>query len=206
MLRHIQQILWVSIPAIIAFSCFYPYRKKALHAMRLQSSVFREINLLFFVVSISAVLALKLWPSFYQEHTSGVWGNIILLVNRPTIDYMVNLVPFSMIVDYYKNYSIYRSAGLSNIIFNILGNIMLFIPIGGFPALLFRNTTWKHSVSTGFSIALFTEIVQYFILRNLSVDDIILNTIGSLCGFGLSIILLRNNPKIAKRLQCQEVH
>ena len=41
--------------------------------------------------------------------------------------------------------------------------------------LLFKKATWKHSLVIGFGMSLFIEVVQYFIMRNSAVDDVILN-------------------------------
>ena len=66
---------------------------------------------------------------------------------------------------------------------NFFGNLAMFIPIGFFSALLFRNATLKRSAIIGFGMSTFIEFAQYFIMRNTAVDDIILNTLGAICGY-----------------------
>ena len=49
----------------------------------------------------------------------------------------------------------------------------MFIPIGLFPALLFRNATWKRSAIIGLGMSLFIEIAQYFIIPKIhAITDI----------------------------------
>ena len=144
-MRDIQHFLWIAIPAAIIFSCFFPYRKRALYAMGLHSSMLREITLIIFVMVIFGTTALKLWPVSYQELTSGLWGDIELLIDRPAWDTMLNLVPFSMFIDYVESWTVYGSSDPLSITKNILGNILLFMPLGLLPALLFREVTWKHA-------------------------------------------------------------
>ena len=133
-MRDIQHFLWIAIPAAIIFSCFFPYRKRALYAMGLHSSMLREITLIIFVMVIFGTTALKLWPVSYQELTSGLWGDIELLIDRPAWDTMLNLVPFSMFIDYVESWTVYGSSDPLSITKNILGNILLFMPLGLLPA------------------------------------------------------------------------
>lgn len=204
-MRDIQHFLWIAIPAAIIFSCFLPYRKRALQAMGLHSSTLRETALILFVMTVSGIGALKLWPVSYQEPTSGLWGDIELLVNRPAWDSMLNLIPFSMIIDYIKCCTTYGSSDLLTITINILGNILLFMPLGFLPALLFRNTTWKHALQISFTVSLLTEVGQYFIMRNASVDDIILNIVGSICGYFIYTLLYKHFPKVTEKFQCCKI-
>lgn len=204
-MRDIQHFLWIAIPAAIIFSCFLPYRKRALQAMRLQSSTLRETALILFVMTVSGIGALKLWPVYYQEPTSGLWGDIELLVDRPAWDTMLNLIPFSMFSEYITAWKVYGSADLLSITANVLGNILLFMPLGFLPALLFRKVTWKHALQIGFAISLLTEVGQYFIMRNASVDDIILNLVGSICGYLLYLFLHRRFSLFFGKFQCKKL-
>lgn len=204
-MRDIQRFLWGAIPAAIVFSCFLPYRKRTLQAMRLQSSTLRETALILFVMTISGICALKLWPVSYQEPTSGLWGDIELLIDRPAWDTMLNLVPFSMFIDYVESWTVYGSSDLLSIIKNILGNIFLFMPLGLLPALLFREVTWKHALLIGFAMSLLTEVGQYFIMRNASVDDLMINTFGALFGYLIYKLLHRHSSQFTEMLQCHEL-
>lgn len=201
-MRDIQHFLWIAIPAAIIFSCFLPYRKRALRAMGLCSSTLREATLIIFVMTIFGIGALKLWPVYYQEPTSGLWGDIELLTNRPAWDTMLNLVPFSMFIDYVKSWTEYGSTDLLSIATNVLGNVMLFMPLGLLPALLFQKVTWKHALLIGFTMALLTEVGQYYIMRNASIDDIILNAVGTICGHLLYTLLRTTYPHFTDKFKC----
>ena len=78
----------------------------------------------------------------------------------------------------------------------------MFIPIGFFSALLFRNATLKRSAIIGFGMSTFIEFAQYFIMRNTAVDDIILNTLGAICGYWVYRLLRKMFPSFSRKFIC----
>ena len=97
------EIMFVCVPAIIVFLCFMPYRMKALSAMKLKSTRQREIGLILFIISIFGILALTLWPTYVWEESPGMWGNLRILIERPTWNFQLSLVPFTVFKDYAKD-------------------------------------------------------------------------------------------------------
>lgn len=201
--RYFMDIVAVCIPAIIVFLCFRPYRMKALSAMKLKSTRQREIALILFIITISGILALTLWPPYTWEDSPGMWGHLRILIERPTWKSNLSLVPFTVFKKYLEN--LFESPLFFFItLINFFGNIAIFIPIGLFPALLFRKATWKRSAIIGFVMSLFIELVQYFIMRNTAVDDIILNTAGAMCGYFVYLLVCKVFPAFTNGFLCQE--
>ena len=201
--RYFMEIVAVCIPAIIVFLCFRPYRMKALSAMKLKSTRQREIALILFIITISGILALTLWPPYTWEDSPGMWGHLRILIERPTWKSNLSLVPFTVFKKYLEN--LFESPLFFFItLINFFGNIAIFIPIGLFPALLFRKATWKRSAIIGFVMSLFIELVQYFIMRNTAVDDIILNTAGAMCGYFVYLLVCKVFPAFTNGFLCQE--
>ena len=201
--RFFMEIAAVCTPAIIVFLCFRPYRMKALSAMKLKSTRQREIALILFIITISGILALTLWPPYTWEDSPGMWGHLRILIERPTWKSNLSLVPFTVFKKYLEN--LFKSPLFFFItLINFFGNIAIFIPIGLFPALLFRKATWKRSAIIGFVMSLFIELVQYFIMRNTAVDDIILNTAGAMCGYFIYLLVRKFFPAFTNGLLCQE--
>jgi len=83
-----------------------------------------------------------------------------------------------------------------------LGNIGMFIPIGFFSALLWRNGRWWKSALIGFLISFLVEFVQFFIGRSTDIDDIILNTTGALLGYWCYFILKLLSPAWIDKFHC----
>lgn len=198
------EIMVVCVPAIIVFLCFMPYRMKALSAMKLKSTRQREIGLILFIISIFGILALTLWPTYVWEESLGMWGNLHILIERPTWNFQLSLVPFTVFKDYAED--LFRSpVFFFATLINFFGNLAMFIPIGLFSALLFRKATWRRSAIIGFGMSTFIELFQYFIARNTAIDDIILNTAGAMCGYLVYLLIKKCFPKFAAGFLCQEI-
>jgi glycopeptide antibiotics resistance protein len=74
---------------------------------------------------------------------------------------------------------------------NLLGNIFAFSPLGFFLPLLFKSCKrLKVNFLISLCVSLFIEIVQLiFYLGTCDIDDLILNVLGSLLGYGAYCLL-----------------
>ena len=105
LIQYLQRVLIVAIPAILVFLCFTPYRMKALSAMNLRTSHRHEAGLILFVTSIFGILALTLWPTYIWMDSPGVWGDIRILIDRPSWKSNLSLIPFTVFKDYIASLS-----------------------------------------------------------------------------------------------------
>ena len=69
---------------------------------------------------------------------------------------------------------------------NFLGNIVLFVPIGFLvPAVTGCEKMWK-TVSAGIGFSIIIETIQFITSRGcFDLDDVMLNSFGTVVGFGL---------------------
>ena len=199
--RYLLQMAILAVPAAVVFLCFLPYRRKALTAMGLQSCIQREVALVVFVMTIFGILAVTLRPTMVWQTSPGIWGNVTLYIDRPNYMTNVNLTPFYMFRIYKASYGL---GDLMYIIINFIGNMAVFIPIGLFPALLFREAKWYRSVLIGCVFSVFIEIAQYFVMRQTDIDDVILNTLGALWGYWLYLLIKKYFPAFTKKFQCSK--
>ena len=90
----------------------------------------------------------------------------------------INLVPLVYLFDY----EIRREA-----LINVIGNTAMFIPIGIIWPCVFRNlNTHAKVITAGVGLSLFIEILQLpFFDRVSDIDDLLLNSLGFLLGYGL---------------------
>jgi glycopeptide antibiotics resistance protein len=95
----------------------------------------------------------------------------------------VNLVPFKVFVDTY--HAIQESGFWEPFTINLLGNIIIFIPIGLLLPLLWRKFSARKTILSGFLISLFIEFVQLTLDRSSDIDDLMLNTLGAIIGYGI---------------------
>ncbi|MGM9653658.1 MAG: VanZ family protein [Eubacteriales bacterium] len=76
-------------------------------------------------------------------------------------------------------------------------NILLFIPLGYAAPLLWHEfRRLPVTLLLGFSLSLFIELMQLCTFRLTDVDDLLMNTLGALLGWGAAMAALRH-PKIA---------
>ncbi|QFY72034.1 VanZ family protein [Priestia megaterium] len=104
----------------------------------------------------------------------------------------INLVPFYTI----RDLLLHRSFG--DFIINNIGNIILFVPFGILLPLKFNSiSSCSKACLIGMTFSLLIEIVQLSMPnRWTDIDDVILNTLGTGIGYGLSK-LLKNISKTA---------
>ncbi|MEC0537319.1 VanZ family protein [Bacillus inaquosorum] len=114
-----------------------------------------------------------------------------------------NFIPFYFIVDVYHEglqYYVIRSIG---------GNLILLLPVGLlFPLLFKKLNNVKRILLTGFFISMFIELAQLSIsvyirsvYRSFDVDDLILNTLGTVIGYWLFFILSMFYKRVTYRFK-----
>ena len=102
--------------------------------------------------------------------------------------FRTNLTPFVNLTDYDSK---------RDLLLNIIGNSAMFIPTGIMTPLLYKHIHSFGKVTlTGFAFSLVIEIIQLpFAVRCSDVDDLILNTLGCMIGYGI-YALVRNIKKL----------
>ncbi len=103
----------------------------------------------------------------------------------------LDLIPLASIRGY-----LFNKADYADPIFNLLGNIIGFIPLGILLPLIFRKLrSFKSTLLRVFLISLCFELTQLLmLLGQFDVDDLMLNTLGGAIGYGLFYML--NNRRL----------
>ena len=186
-LGYLFAMLCGAVPALALFCCLRPLRRRRLRGKSLYSSRCREAVLALFWMYCGGAALLGLTPRWVVRSLAGLplgmpWNPESLPVLSAG---NVSLVPFGTFSD-----SAYILAA----------NVILFMPFGLFPSLLWRNYGWKRALLTGVCITLFIESCQLFIGRTFDIDDLMLNTLGVFCGFLLAPVLRRLIPRFTEKL------
>ena len=107
----------------------------------------------------------------------------------------VNLVPFVGMAGIIRA-SVEHGESLFAIT-NLLGNVAMFVPLGLLLPLLWKRYRRLYkTVLFCLAVTLGIEIIQLFLSRGSDIDDVILNVLGGMVGYGLFLLLRR----VAKRL------
>ena len=143
-----------------------------------KTNIVREIILFIFFVYFLFLLLLTIFKGgciefrnqfesyMYREH--GLLG-------------IINIVPIKETI----NTFMHSETGMRNSLRNLIGNILVFMPLGFFIPLLFdKFNNLKKVLKVGCLSSLAIELSQLFVGSNVcDIDDVIYNTLGALAGF-----------------------
>lgn len=148
------------------------------------------------IVSLPLVLVFVFL--FDRERAKRRWGWLALLtlylnamyivVGVPGVQYIVwdptvNLIPF-------------QDFSASNIEGMIL-NAIMFAPLGFLlPTCFERYRHWGRTLTAGFLTSLTVELIQLFTFRATDVDDLIMNTLGTVVGFLIAKVIFRHRTAV----------
>lgn len=109
----------------------------------------------------------------------------------------INLIPFYSIMEYISG----SSANIKAFAFsNVVGNIVIFIPLGTYLSLFKNDKRVITNLLFIFIVSLFVEIIQGLLGIGASdIDDIILNCLGGLIGilgYKFLLFILRDEKKV----------
>ena len=99
----------------------------------------------------------------------------------------INLIPFySIYHQLLGDFNVNESDVISTIVVNVLGNILLFLPLGFLAPYAIKNMdNVKKILLSGLFLSCLIEIIQLIEGRSCDVDDVILNVLGIVLGFGV---------------------
>jgi len=132
---------------------------------------FPLIALLVYTYILIKVLVLKDIPALH-------FGNVTLDFGG-THDGPANCIPFKTIIPYLMGDGGWLIGGM-----NILGNIVLLVPIGFILPFIFPTINWKQKLAFAIITCLLIETTQAILhIGIFDIDDVILNGLGVMIGF-----------------------
>ena len=135
---------------------------------------------------------------FDRERAKRKWGWMALLTLYLNAMYIVIGVPGVQYIcwDPTLNLIPFQDFSTSNIMGMVL-NMVMFAPLGFLlPAYFERYRHWGRTLAAGFLTSLTVELIQLFTFRATDVDDLIMNTLGTLVGFLLAKLVLRRRTAV----------
>jgi glycopeptide antibiotics resistance protein len=166
----------VSLP-FIAVSRFLFIRKAKKSG--LSTTFWHEFWLIVFILFLVGLASLTVLPHIYIKQD----GIRFAFSGNDS----VNLIPGMVLVLSFRAFK-YRDYYF--FLINFVGNIIMFMPIGFFPPLLWRKKNHLlRAIACGFFSSLFIELVQLSLNRDTDIDDLLLNTLGAFLGYIVFIVL-----------------
>ena len=138
----------------------------------------REAVLLLMYVNLAVIIRFTFFPM------SKVDGQVQPLIFdiATAFPFRVNLFPLVNLFDYDNK---------RDLLLNIIGNVAMFIPSGIVLPIIYRRLdTFVKVLLAGSCISLCIEIIQLpFSVRATDIDDLILNTVGVIVGYGIYALI-----------------
>lgn len=78
----------------------------------------------------------------------------------------------------------------------LLGNVVMYLPMGFLLMWTLRRATYLKAIAIGFNISLATELFQPIVGRSFDTDDLILNGIGVVVGAAIYLLFRKLFPKV----------
>lgn len=174
----------IAVPIYIITRLIFVKRKKK------KLNLLHEITLFLFVIFLVGLGSQTIIPKF----EFGVNG-FDIVEDRV---HETNLIPFKVLYETYCE--VFVNGYINYFLINFLGNIILFIPFGLIIPLLWKIST-KKTLLIGFFSSFFIEFTQLFLARGTDVDDLILNTTGTLLGILLFKLLQKSFKNIVMKFK-----
>lgn len=193
-LNYLCRMVPAALLGLGAYALARPLRLKRLQGKDLATTAGHETALALFLMFLSGLLWLTVLPEF-----SWAEGRFL---PRPGGLGGVNLRPF---VIFKQSRILARRGNPTYFLINFWGNIVMFLPIGFFPALLWRRVRWWKALLAGAGLSLTIELCQLPIHRGTDIDDLWLNTLGALAGYGAAWAAGKLWPQWTQRCKVREV-
>lgn len=164
-------IIWIIIRAIVCFK-------------NKQCDWKRELQLILVYICIAVVVRFTFFPFAKAD------GKIQpLIFDIATMwPFRINWIPFVNLFDY---------PDTRDILINVIGNTAMFVPLGIVWPIVFKELdTHKKVIAAGIGCSLLIEILQLpFFVRVSDIDDLILNSLGYLAGYGIYLLVKKARKK-----------
>ncbi|MFC4558685.1 VanZ family protein [Virgibacillus kekensis] len=163
---------------LLSLIIYTPIRLYLLKRQGRKVSYWRELVYILWLLYLESLLYLTVFP--HSDVIRSDWTG-------------VNLIPFDTIEDYIF---LFTHGGIFAASVNLIGNIVVFVPIGFLLVLTNRKISFWKVFVIGFLTTLAIEWVQYalsqsgLLARSSDVDDLILNTFGVIAGYILGKIVV----------------
>ena len=179
----------VAIPFYIICRIIF-IKKKRKHVKILHEIVLASFIL--YIVGLASQTIIPQWDIGIISDTGKFYFN----VNITNDIAQVNLIPFKTLYQYLFQTNANVDSWSVVSLLNITGNILLFSPIGFFVPLFWGNwRSFRKILLLGLAVTCFIEVIQLFIGRSTDIDDVILNTIGVMIGYGIFSLLKFNRKQ-----------
>ena len=168
-------MLEITFPALeLAFAAVWLLVRACVWIRQKRIDWKREAVLALMYLNLAVILRLVFFP---RERAGGQLPPLVFDASA-VFPLRVNLVPLV---------HLFRYGSVRDILWNVTGNAAMFVPSGILLPMVYRNCrSFRKTAAAGALLSLCIEILQLpFQARASDVDDLILNTLGAVAGYGI---------------------
>lgn len=187
---HILPYFLFSFPFLFILRLLYRKRTKKWNKI----NFYHEVAFYLFAMFLVGLASQTILPSFeigtagFQIVSAGTGG--------------INLRLFQVFPD--TVHEVFTNGNWNYLIINFLGNLVMFMPLGFFPPLLWKKVKLRHAALLGFCTSLLIESVQLLIARGSDVDDLWLNALGAVMGYAVYQLASGLLPRWTQKFRQEE--
>ena len=195
-LTNMLPYMLVSLPVLIA------WRIIAVHFMKRKnkkSNGWHEAEIVLFSLFLVGLASQTIIPKFeFAPSSIGFVGAILPTSER------LNLIPFKVLSETYT--AVFQDHYINYFLINMIGNIMMFMPIGFFlPVLWTKCAPFKVTLGIGFCITLLIELCQLPLARSTDIDDLWLNVVGVSFGYLIYLLFKKIAPRFLDKCKTSAI-
>lgn len=172
---HANAVRITFITGIIVFTVCWFTARALICFFRKRFDIKHEALLILVYINLAVLFRITFFPLYHDES-----GSIQPLIfdTGDIFPLNINLVPFQNIFDF---------STTKDMLINIVGNITMFIPTGIILPMIYKKLrSFPRTTLAGGLISLSIEIIQLpFCERTSDINDLILNTLGVVLGYGI---------------------
>lgn len=181
---------------LLAAGIFALVRRWQRKQRRLRTVHAREVTLTLLVCYITGLLALvwtpaNLWSYLWFYFLNGYPGTEVGKMFTLDFNFVPSIIP-------YLRGELTGGAWVQEM---LLGNVLMFLPLGLLLPLAERRVTEKNMLPVFLGCALLIEVFQPVFGRSFDMDDLICNTLGGVLGYAVYAVLRTLFPGLVIRCQ-----
>lgn len=155
------------------------YRKKN----NRKTNYYHELGIIVFITLCVGIASQTIIPKIEFGVNNGILDDNLLGE--------INLIPGKVFFDTYKE--CFVNGYWPYFIINFIGNICLFAPIGFLIPILWNKISIKKIIIVSICASAFIELCQLPQARGTDIDDIWINLLGALLGYGIYLFIIRKD-------------
>lgn len=187
--------LFLALPVSVITAVIYWFVRRAIHKKRLgykfkgshKKAVWNEVIRVLFVFWTALVFGGTLLPTrldivWLSQHG---WKIRDLISFSPQWDFFAEAEGLLYLRNYFSSH--------------FLLNIMMFVPIGLALPFVLKKQNFGKVIIIGFCMSLLIELIQPFVHRGAALDDLICNTLGTVIGYLLYLLMKLIFPNFTEK-------